>query len=320
MGILSLRWLLRTLLFGLLTVGLVACSGQRVLNTLSSSGSFVRASHLVYDPATGTRLDVYAPPEAQHAPVVVFFYGGRWSSGSKNDYVFVGEALASLGFVAVIADCRQYPEVRFPVFLEDAAKAVSWTLSNVGAYGGSPQRVFLLGHSSGAHVAAMLALDPRYLEAEKLRPSLLRGMIGLAGPYDFLPIRDPTLRAIFGPPERFPDSQPVRFQGQGAPPMMLMHGKDDEVVSVSNTESLAASVSRSGGFAETVIYPELSHTRIIGALGPVLRSRYDVLSNIDSFVREWKDKDLSSLYQTPGLETQPLDSEPAIQTQPLPGT
>lgn len=293
-------------LVGLLALALQACSGQQVLNSLSGSANVERASHLVYDSAAGTRLDVYAPPGARYAPVVLFFYGGRWSEGSKDDYRFVGEALTSLGFVAVIADYRKYPQARFPTFVEDAARAVKWTQRNIEAYGGTPRRLFLMGHSSGAQIAALLALDPKYLEAVQFPRGELRGVIGLAGPYDFLPIRDPTLRAIFGPPERFPDSQPVRFPGRGAPPLLLMHGEDDEVVTVNSSRNLAATVSRSGGYAETVIYPELSHTRIIGALGPVLRNRYDVLSNIDAFVREWKDKAYASPDLAPGLETQPL--------------
>ena len=259
------------------------CSGQQVLNTLTPSSGYAFDSGVVYDPAHRLTLDVYAPIDARRAPVVVYFYGGRWEEGAPADYRFVGQALASQGFVAVLPDYRHYPRVKFPGFVTDAAQAVRWTLQQVARYGGDPAQVFVMGHSSGAHLAALLALDPEYLGADRAR---LKGMIGLAGPYDFLPLTAPDLRDMFGPPERFALSQPIAYVDADAPPLLLLHGANDETVGVHNTRNLAAAVNRAGGSAETVIYEKLDHPWIVAVLAAPLRGRADVLERVARFVRE----------------------------------
>jgi acetyl esterase/lipase len=129
--------------------------------------------------------------------VVVFFYGGSWNSGSRVDYRFVGEALASRGIVTVVADYRLYPQVRYPLFLRDGARAVAWTKAHIREFSGNPQRLYVMGHSSGGYNAAMLALDGEWLAAVGMSPRDLRGWIGLAGPNDFLPIKNPEVRPVF---------------------------------------------------------------------------------------------------------------------------
>ena len=140
--------------------------------------------------------------------MVVFFYGGSWNSGSRDDYGFVGEALASRGIVVVIADYRLYPQVRYPAFLQDNAHAVAWTYQHIAEHGGDPHQLYVMGHSSGAYNASMLALDPRWLKAVNLSPTMLKGWIGLAGPYDFLlklatRITALNVVALQGNPEHF---------------------------------------------------------------------------------------------------------------------
>jgi acetyl esterase/lipase len=231
----------------------------------------------------------------------------RWwcsSTGSKDDFRFVGQALAAQGFVAVIADHRKYPDVVFPVFVEDAARAVRWTHRNIARFGGSPDKLFVMGHSSGAHLAAMLALNGEYLKAVGGSRSWLKGMIGLAGPYDFMPITAPDLRDMFGPPERFPDSQPIFFADGQNPPLLLMHGEDDEDVWVKNTRNLAKAVGEAGGGVETVIYPKLGHRWIIAAISAPLRSRNDVISHIREFVNRHATAPVREM--APTLQTRPL--------------
>lgn len=264
---------------------LAGCSGQQLLNSLTPSGGYRLVSGIAYDTEHALNLDIYAPSSASHAPVLVFFYGGRWSEGSPEGYTFVGQALASKGFVAVLPEYRHYPAVKFPVFVQDAARAVRWVREHIQRHGGDPGKIFVMGHSSGAHLAALLALDPSYLRGVGGERTWLRGMIGLAGPYDFLPITAPDLRDMFGPPERFELSQPITFADGDNPPLLLLHGEDDEVVWVRNTRNLAAAVAKAGGPVETVIYPEMSHTWIIATLSAVLRGQSDVLDRIDGFVR-----------------------------------
>lgn len=261
------------------------CSGTQLLNTFTPSGGYRHAQGVPFDAERRLTLDVYTPVGARRAPVVVFFYGGRWTTGSVADFHFVGQALASEGFVAVLPEYRHYPQARFPEFIADAARAVRWAQQQAERYGGDPDKVFVMGHSSGAHLAALLALAPEFLAAAGGDRAKLKGMIGLAGPYDFLPLTDPDLRDMFGPPERYELSQPIAHVDGDNPPLLLLHGEDDETVRVRNTVNLAAAVKRAGGSVEAVIYPEMSHAWIVATLAAPLRARSDVLARVGDFVR-----------------------------------
>ncbi|MDO9453143.1 MAG: alpha/beta hydrolase [Stagnimonas sp.] len=269
-----------TLLTGLLP----ACSGQKLLNVLTPETGYTRASNIVFDEATGLKTDVYTPKGAANAPVVVFFYGGRWSEGSKDLYEFVGGALAKQGFIAVVPDYRLYPKVKFPVFVEDSAKAVRWAHDNAARYGGDAGRLFVMGHSAGAYNVAMLATDESYLKAVGGSRQWLKGMIGLAGPYDFLPFTDDDIKDMFGPPERYASTQPINHVDGTNPPMLLMHGEDDVSVFPKNTRNLANKIKAAGGPVETVFYPKLSHSWIVATLSTTLQKQSDVMRYTKDFV------------------------------------
>ncbi|MGQ0622497.1 MAG: alpha/beta hydrolase [Panacagrimonas sp.] len=289
---------------------LAGCSGQKVLNTLTPSRGYQLATNLVYDTGKNLRLDVYTPKDAANAPVVVFFYGGRWTTGNKDEYKFVGEALASRGFVAVLPNFRDYPEVRFPVFVDDAATSVAWVHANIGTYGGSVDKIFVMGHSSGAHIASMLAVKKEFMDRAGGSREWLRGMIGLAGPYDFLPITDPELRDVFGPPENFELSQPVLYAEGDNPPILLLHGEDDETVWVKNTRNFAAAVTKAGGPVETVIYPKMSHRYIVASLAKPLRGQTDVIDHVAQFVKRWAEvREIPKARPDDGIQSVPLPIE-----------
>ncbi len=184
----------------LLAVTLSACSTLDLVNSLVPDGTYTATLNLEYGPDPRNKLDVYQPLDGDGYPVVVFFHGGSWTTGSREDYKFIGEALASQGILAVIAGFRLYPQVRYPDFLADSAQAVSWVAREASLYGGDSRRLYVMGHSSGAYNAAMLALDPRWLSSAGLAPTALAGWIGLAGPYDFLPMQDPESQPVFNHP------------------------------------------------------------------------------------------------------------------------
>lgn len=263
---------------------LSACSGQKLLNTLTSERGISRVSNLVFDPGTGLKLDVYTPNGAKNAPVVVFFYGGRWSEGSRDLYEFVGAALAKQGFVAMVPDYRQYPSVKFPAFVEDSARAVRWARDHATEYGGDAGRLFVMGHSAGAYNAAMLAVDARWMAGVGGSRQWLAGMIGLAGPYDFMPFTDPDIQDMFGPPARWADTQPINHVDGANTPLLLLHGENDESVWPKNTRNLAAKVSAAGGSVETVIYPKMSHSWIVATLSGTLQGQSDVMAHVREFV------------------------------------
>jgi acetyl esterase/lipase len=261
------RWLSSLLFVTLLS----ACSATTILNATAPRQMVTRTTGLLYAPDLPNRLDIYEPAQrCPDAPVVVFFFGGGWQNGTRSMYRFVGSALASRGVVTVIPDYRLYPQVRFPTFMHDAAKAVKWTVANIGQYGGDPRHIFLMGHSAGAQIATLLALNTSYLQTSDTDPHVVAGVIGLSGPYDFLPLTDPSLKAIFGAPDTWRLSQPVNFVSTSSPPMLLASGTADQTVLPRNTASLAEKLRQDGVTVEERYYAGVGHEVTIGAFASLL--------------------------------------------------
>ena len=281
------RWLFGlTMGICLLTV-ITACSPLKMLNALTPDSTFDKTEGIAYGDDPRQKLDVYVPRHPlENAPVVVFFYGGSWNSGSRSDYSFVGEALASRGVVAVLADYRLYPQVRYPLFLEDGAKAVAWTHDHIHRFSGDPQRLYLMGHSSGAYNVAMLALDPGLLGAVGMSPHDLRGWIGLAGPYDFLPIQNPDVRPVFFWPDSPPQSQPINHVSRGAPPALLMASRDDDLVNPTrNTGGLARKLRQAGVPVQDFYFARTGHATLVATLSRPMRGLAPVLDEVSAFIR-----------------------------------
>lgn len=232
-----------------------------------------------YAPGPRGAIDLYWPQAACNPPTVVFFYGGGWEAGERRMYRFLGTALAACGIACAIPDYRLYPEVRFPAFMEDAAAALAWAAARPGV---AAERLFLMGHSAGAQIATLLALDPRYRRA--MAAPTPRGVIGLAGPYDFLPLRSPVLREIFGPEACWPDSQPIRFVTPAAPPMLLAAGAKDRTVLPENTRRLEAALREAGAAVTARIYPGLGHRALIGGFASVLAPLLPVRRAVRRFI------------------------------------
>ncbi|SDU14914.1 alpha/beta hydrolase [Pseudomonas yamanorum] len=266
---------------------LAACSPIKVLNALTPTSTFTKTSSIAYGDDPRQKLDIYRPVTAlPDAPVVVFFYGGSWNSGSKDDYGFVGEALASRGIVVVIADYRLYPQVRYPLFLQDGAQAVAWAHQHSADYGGDPRKLYVMGHSSGAYNAAMLALDPQWLAGVGLSPSVFKGWIGLAGPYDFLPIENREVRPVFFFPDSPPDSQPINHVSHDAPPSLLIASVDDNLVNPTrNTGGLANKLRAAGVPVEAFYFTKTSHATLVASISRPLRWLAPVLDRVTAFIK-----------------------------------
>jgi acetyl esterase/lipase len=275
---------------GMLALALISamtgCSSVSffVANAPASFGSWKRSNDLPYGSDPRQRLDVFSPPNARNLPIVVFFYGGSWTAGRKSHYAFVGAALASRGFVTVIPDYRLFPQVRFPLFEEDGASAVAWVQQHAREIGGDPDRIVLMGHSAGAHTAALLALNPAYLERAGAKPSGIVGLIGLSGPYALVPDTD-ELRTIFASPYTAADWQPVRFASAQSPPTLLLHGLADTVVSVQHTEALREALLAHGASVETHLYPHRGHADTIASFALVARFRTPALAQTVEFLQ-----------------------------------
>ncbi len=272
----------------LISVPLTACTKVGLFALNSTTGfnpHFTRHKNLSFGSHKKQKLDVYTPKNSNgRTPVVIFFYGGSWQSGSKNEYKFMGEALTSLGFTAVIADYRVYPEVKFPTFVEDAAKALRWTHDNIATFGGDTKQIYLMGHSAGAHIAALLAYDKKYLRAENLNANKsIQGFIGLAGPYDFLPFTDEAFKKIFAPENEYALSQPVNFIEGDEPRSLLMYGKKDKTVWPRNIENLSQKIKAKNGQVQTIYYDDLNHVSILTKFSRLLRRNF-ILSDVQNFI------------------------------------
>ena len=258
------------LLIVLLILGATGCSPIRLVNELSPSGHYQRASDVAYGVLPRQTLDVYTPRSVSGpVPLIVFFYGGGWRDGKKEDYEFVASSLTEAGYAVIIPDYRLFPEVVFPVFVEDGAEAVSWALQNAGTYGANTDKVFLMGHSAGAHIASLLSTDHRFLAEYGINLDSLQGFIGLSGPYDFLPIESGYLLDVF-PNGHREASQPVNFVTAAAPPTLLIHGTDDDVVNPANSESLAKRLSEHGVDVTLRLHQGAGHAKVVATLAPPL--------------------------------------------------
>ena len=270
------------------SVVLAGCSGLDVLNLVGSDHAHKVEGTVAYGEGARQKLDILTPKDFGNAatrPVVIFLYGGGWTAGGRQDYRFAGAALVKLGYVAVIPDYRLYPEVKFPVFMDDAAQALAWVHANIYRYGGDPQKIFVMGHSAGGHMAALLALDPTYTRAAGLPDNAIKGMIGLAGPYAMVPSQVDNVRDVFAGTPDEESARPVHFANTSAPPMLLLYGLDDKTVARQNAPQLADILRRAGRDVTVKEYPDVGHPGIVLALSPLFARRAPVLTDTQAFIR-----------------------------------
>lgn len=241
------------------------------------------------------KLDIYWPDEAnlkktdaEKAPVVIFYHGGSWKDGEREGYAFLGRALANRGYVTVIADYRKTPDVIFPAFVNDTANAFVWTEKNIARYGGDPSNIFMMGHSAGAHLAMLVTLNPQYLNALGSDPSRIKGMIGLAGPYDFLPFTGEAAQAALGKWPRLEETQPITFARGDTAPLLLLTGSDDTTVLPRNGQRLKAAINDVNGVAETIEYKDVDHAGIIMAYARPFRSKGPALEDTLKFLEKYR--------------------------------
>jgi acetyl esterase/lipase len=270
---------------------LAACTPAGLAGALTPRGGGTVRRGLSYGAGLRRALDLYLPAAEARAdtPLVVFFYGGSWQTGRREDYAFLGRTLAARGIAVAVPDYRLWPETRWPGFLEDGAGAVAW-LRRGGAGdvpAGAP--VFLMGHSAGGFIAAALALDPRWLGGTERAG--LAGCATLAAPFDWTPRRDP-LASIFAPAP----GGAIRAVAQedpaalvAAPPMLLLHGAEDRTVRPEQSERMAARLRAAGAREVRLrVLPGVGHISILSAMAAPLRAlgltRAPVLEEVAGFV------------------------------------
>jgi acetyl esterase/lipase len=248
-----------------------------------------RHAGLAYGNDPRQRLDIYAPRQGQDRPVVIFWYGGSWVKGKKSQYRFVGTTLAERGIVAVLPDYRLYPQVTFPAFDEDGARAVAWVEQHVRQFGGDPREIVLMGHSAGGHTAAFLAFNHEFLRKYGADPDSIVGLVGLSGTYVLVP-QDLTERATFPEPYTEADWQPIRFVDAHSPPALLLHGTDDTEVMPQEAIQLRDAMLALHLRVELHLYAHHGHGDTVAPFAPVARWRspalQDTLAFIESVTRD----------------------------------
>jgi acetyl esterase/lipase len=244
------------------------CSPAALLNATVPRKGYTLEPDIAYGPDPRQKLDLYRPdaPRAD-GKAVIFFYGGSWDSGRKGDYLFVAQALTAGGYAVVISDYRLYPEVHFPAFVEDSAQAVRWASDRVGS-----AKLFVMGHSAGAHIALLLMTNTPYLQAAGVDRMALPGVVGLCGPYDFLPLTSAKLIDIFGSANN-PDMEAITFTRAPLPPALLIHGTADETVYPRNSARLAAAWRKAGAPVELKLYPGVGHIDVVASFADLLHKR-----------------------------------------------
>ncbi len=255
----------------------------QLLSLASNNRQIQRHRDICYGEHPRQQMDIYRPQGTGARPVVMFIHGGYWSDGERAEYRVVGNTLAQRGYLAVVISYRLYPEVRFPEFINDAAAALARLRKIAADYGGDPQRIYIGGHSAGAHSALMLALDPQYLRAVGGEPRWIQGVFGLSGPYDFLPPKADKVAAIFGPAERYPQGNTVNFVSPRQPPTLLIHGREDRTVAPRNSQRLAELLRAAGNEVQLLITPG-GHASPLLALSGLTRRSSEILPALDNWI------------------------------------
>ncbi len=282
-------WARRLLRGALLPIAaLSACDARRAAEVVFVGSQFTRSAGIPYDTGARQRLDVYRPisTDPTPRPVLVFLYGGRWQSGARDEYRLAGDAITRRGYVAVIPDYRLAPPAHFPDWIDDAAHALRWVRDSIANYGGDTSRIFVVGHSAGAHTATVLNLDDRYLVRAGVQPETVKGYVALAGPVDTA-WTEPDVQALMGPREGWPATYPAQLvSSTHHQPLLFLHGAKDETVLPGNSVRLARRIRQFGGGACARIYPGLSHKSIVVAFMIPRLPIAPVLDDVLAFFRD----------------------------------
>lgn len=287
MSIKKTLWLILLISMVMLIINLIMDARSTGLSIINSAIKLTRPYELTQDIKFGSQpwqnLDVYsAVDQGRSAPVIILVYGGGWSWGDKSLYHFAADAFTRKGYTVVIPNYIKYPEGKFPQFIEDIATSVAWVESNISEYNGDPDKLFLVGHSAGAHTVALLASDRQYLLNAGANSNNIKGLAGIAGPYNFTP-KEPDYIETFGP-ENYDVMKVMNHIDGNEPAMLLIHAKGDTAVGQFNQTTLAQTISSKGGIVETVLYGnDITHISILLKLHPWFADEVDVANDIHMF-------------------------------------
>jgi acetyl esterase/lipase len=222
-------------------------------------------------------LDVYAPTEGKNHPIVVWIHGGGWQTGNKTDVQKKPKAFVAKGFVFVSVNYRLLPDkVTIKEMASDVTKAIRWTHDHAKNFGGDPRALFVMGHSAGAQLAALVCMDDRYLKAEKLSLSLVKGCVPVDGDTYDVPMQIRTVekkraegyQRKFGDAAGQKDLSPVTHvaKGKHIPPFLILHVADHPETK-AQSQRLAKALQEAGVSATAYPAEGKTHETINSQLG-----------------------------------------------------
>ncbi len=225
------------------------------------------------NPALQT-LDLYVPDGQTGMPTVVFAHGGGWQAGKKNSTgpENFAKTMANAGILCANINYRLSPDVKHPEHARDFARAVRYVRDNISKYGGDPEKIFLSGHSAGAHLAALIALDKRYLAEAGVPESAIRGAIPISGPFD-LERRDLEffkwlkLDKVFEDEEARSDATVFNYVRKDAPPMLIFAAELESYYVIRDSKELADALAKAGAHSEYRLIPMRNHGTILRRFG-----------------------------------------------------
>lgn len=243
-------------------------------------------SDLIFDSTNDLALDLYFPKERQpNQPLLVFFYGGSWQDGKKEEYKFIAAHFVKRGFVVAVPDYRKHPDVTFPDFVNDNVSALKWLYDNAAQYNIDRSQTVLMGHSAGAFNAALLAYDDQYLKNKGMKKQNIKAFIGLSGPYAFIPQAE-DIKAVFAPPTNYPAMQIPDFVDAGDPMALLIHGAQDKIVRRSNLDKFERALKSNDVPSTVFVYDGLDHAGTVAALTWVKKDKSKLVDDIDAFLEK----------------------------------
>jgi len=278
---------IRLLIIAIFSLLAASCAPVDLLNTLVSQDGFSVKKDINYGINPRQNLDVYLPKNVDRdKPVIMFNYGGSWQYGNKNDYLFVAQSFTSYGYVVVIPNYRIYPDAVFPDFLDDTASAVAWVHQNIHSYGAGNKNIILIGHSAGAYNSVMVALNKHYMKKAGGSTKWISAVIGIAGPYDFLPIKGKVLNKIFSPTEDQESMEVMSHVRGNAPRMLLLTGLDDRLVLPENSLRLYNGLKEKGNDVTLRTYDGVGHYGIAVGLATAIMWNGHVREDIHRFIEK----------------------------------
>ena len=252
-------------------ITLSGCAKQQVAADLPVQ--MIKANHLKNVPYIENEdfsplrhiLDMYLPDDTKNFPVLFFVHGGAWTLGDKVGTRNVGLTFSQQGIGVVSVNYRLFPGAHYPEFAEDVAAAFAWTVKHIADYGGDPEKIFVAGHSAGAHLASLIATNKRFLRPYDLSPEDILGVIGISGVYR---LRAGMFPRIFTTdPQVRRDASPYHHVDSSTPPFLLLYADVDMAPAASQVQDMAQALTDAKVPIRLVTVPHRNHGTILGMIG-----------------------------------------------------